>query len=194
MIDRLHYSLWMNTAGLWLMGIVAGIWLVTSLVGLVLAWPHLWLRAAGWIPVLSARLDRGAYKASYQSHRAIGVWFFPVLVLLAFTSFYQNLPQFVRPVVGLFSPLAERPVGRPVAAGQAIISPDEAIASLITRFPAAAPSSIGLDPANGRYSILFHLPGDLSPLGDNWAFVALSTSEGIRWGSRFGRVRRNRAG
>ena len=30
MIDRLHYSLWMNSGGLWLMGIVAAVWLATS--------------------------------------------------------------------------------------------------------------------------------------------------------------------
>jgi uncharacterized iron-regulated membrane protein len=78
-------------------------------------------------------------------------------------------------VVNVFSPLAERPVGRPLEAGQAMASPDRAIRSLVERIPSARPSSIGRDVRDGRYSILFHAPGDLSPLGDNWAFVDLGT-------------------
>ena len=121
LIDRLHYSLWMGSTGLWLMGVVAFVWMLTSLVGLWLAWPRIWLRIAGWVPVLSARFDRGGYQANYQAHRAAGLWFLPALLLLAFTSFYQNLPQFVRPVVNAVSPLAVRPIGTPLADGVATI-------------------------------------------------------------------------
>ena len=177
LIDRLHYSLWMNSWGLWLMGIVAGAWLITSVIGLALAWPRFFLRLAGWIPVLSARADRGSYQTNYQLHRAAGVWFLPVLIVLAFTSLYQNLPQFIRPIVHVFSPLAESPAGRPIAAGRPVISPDLAIERLQQRLPEARPSSIGRDLYSGRYSILFHLPGDLSPSGENWAFVDLGSGE-----------------
>ena len=179
-IDRLHYSLLIGGGwGLWLMGIVAGVWLLTGFVGLALAWPRPWIRMSGWFPVLSARLNRGPYQANYQSHRAVGVWFQPVLILLAFTSFYQNLPQFVTPIVNAVSPLARRPVGAPLTQGATTISPDQAIDSLATRFPAARPSSIGFDRTNSRYSILFRLPGDLSPQGDNWALVDLGTGDMI---------------
>jgi uncharacterized iron-regulated membrane protein/ABC-type Fe3+-hydroxamate transport system substrate-binding protein len=175
LIDRLHYSLWINSWGLQLMGAVAGIWLLTSVVGLVLAWPRLWLRLRGWAMVLSARADRGPYQANYQLHRAVGVWFFPVLILLAFTSFYQNLPQYVRPVVNIFSPLAERPRGRAVPAGAPTISPDLALERLRARYPDAQADSIGFDRRSGRYSILFRLPEDLSTHGDNWVFVDLAS-------------------
>ena len=167
----------MNSWGLWLMGIVAGVWLLTSIVGLALAWPRPWLHIAGWLPILSARVDRGPYQANYQFHRAAGVWFLPVLIVLAFTSLYQNLPQFVRPIVHTFSPLAERPPGRPLQDGATTISPDRAIDELRERFPAARPSSIGIDRFSSRYSVLFHLPGDLSPEGENWAFVDMVTGE-----------------
>src|SRR4029077_7938606 len=116
-------------------GIVAGVWMVTSAIGLALAWPQFRLRIAGWVPVLSARLDRGSYQTNYQVHRAAGMWFLPVLILLAFTSLYQNLPQFVRPLVHIFSPLAERPAGHPLAEGTRIVDPDLAIARLKQRFP-----------------------------------------------------------
>jgi uncharacterized iron-regulated membrane protein len=179
MIDRLHYSLWMNGWGLWLMGIVALVWLATSFVGLTLAWPHLWLRIVGWLPILSARTTRGSYQTNYQLHRAAGVWFLPVLVILAFTSLYQNLPQFVRPFVHALSPLSEPPAGTPLPGDAAIVSPDRAVENLKARLPEARPSSIGKHPESGRYSILFHLPGDLSPQGENWAFVDLASGEVI---------------
>jgi uncharacterized iron-regulated membrane protein len=178
-IDRLHYSLLMDEAGLWLMGVVAGIWLVTGLVGLVLAWPRVWLRLAHWRPILSARFHRGPYKANYELHRAVGVWFLPVLVLLAFTSLYQNLPQFVQPVVNAFSPLAERPRGRAVSPDAPTVTPDQALESLTAQVPDARATSIGRDFGSGRYSILFHRPGDLSPHGDNWAFVDLASGDVI---------------
>jgi uncharacterized iron-regulated membrane protein len=177
LIDRLHYSLWMNSGGLWLMGLVAAAWLVTSVIGLALAWPRLSLRARGWLPIVSARSDRGPYQTNYQFHRAAGVWFLPVLIVLAFTSLYQNLPQFIRPIVHAVSPLAERPSGRPIPHGAAMISPDVAVDRLMQQLPHARPSSIGRDLDSGRYSILFHLPGDLSPSGDNWAFVDLGSGE-----------------
>lgn len=175
LVDRLHYSLWIGSWGLSLMGVVAGAWLLTSCVGLVLAWPRAWLRARRWLPVLSVRTDRGVYQANYQLHRAIGVWFFPVLIVLAFTSFYQNMPQYVRPLVAALSPLATPPSGRPVAPGTPVITPDRALESLAENFPQANAQSIGVDRAHGRYSILFRLPGDLSTNGDNWAFVDLVT-------------------
>jgi len=171
LIDRLHYSLWINNGGLELMGVVAGIWLLTSLIGLVLSWPAAWLRIGSWLRVLSVRTSRGAYQANYQGHRAFGVWFFPVLLVLAFTSFYQNMPQYVRPVVNLFSPLDAAPAGRPVNAGATTITPDDALATVLNRYPEARPNSIGYDARNGRYRILFRLPDDLSTTGDNWAFV-----------------------
>jgi uncharacterized iron-regulated membrane protein len=177
LIDRLHYSLWMKNWGLSLMGVVAFVWLATSVVGLVLAWPASWLHLRSWLPVLSVRTDRGAYQSNYQVHRAIGVWLFPVLIVLAFTSFYQNMPQYVRPVVNAFSPLAERPGGHPVEEGVPIVTPDRALESLAKRFPEGRAQSIGVDRRNGRYSILFRLPGDLPTNGDNWAFVDLAAGD-----------------
>ena len=177
LIDRLHYSLWIKNWGLSLMGVVAFVWLATSVVGLGLAWPAAWRRIQGWLPVLSARTDRGAYQTNYRVHRAIGVWCFPVLSLLAFTSFYQNMPQYVRPVVNAFSPLATPPPGRPVAGSASIVTPDRALESLAVRFPDGEAQSIGINRRSGRYSILFRLPGDLSTDGGNWVFADMVTGD-----------------
>jgi uncharacterized iron-regulated membrane protein len=60
-----------------------------------------------------------------------------------------------------------------------MVSPDRAVESLKARLPDAQPSSIGKHPESGRYSILFHLPGDLSPLGENRALVDLASGDVI---------------
>ena len=59
------------------MGIIAARGL-SGVIGLVLAWPRLFLRLAGWVPILSARADRGSYQTNYQFHRAAAVWFLPM--------------------------------------------------------------------------------------------------------------------
>src|SRR5262245_58007888 len=69
----LHFTLLMNEWGRWIMGVAAIVWLVTSVAGLVLAWPRLWLRLTSWMPILSVRTKSGPYKANYDVHRAGGV-------------------------------------------------------------------------------------------------------------------------
>jgi hypothetical protein len=87
------------------------------------------------------------------------------------------MPQYVRPLVNALSPLATRPSGRAVPDTATVITPDRALESLTARFPEADAQSIGVDRAQGRYSILFRLPGDLSTNGDNWVFVDLVTGD-----------------
>src|SRR5262249_21299225 len=64
LILGLHYTLLAGDAGRRLMGVAALVWLVTSLIGLALSWPRLFLRVSSWLPILSARTTRGAYKAN----------------------------------------------------------------------------------------------------------------------------------
>ena len=97
LILGLHFELLSGSWGRWGMGIVALVWLITSVIGLALSWPRTWLRVRSWIPILSARMNAGAYKANYDLHRAGGVWLMPVFIVLAFTSVALNLPQYLRP-------------------------------------------------------------------------------------------------
>jgi uncharacterized iron-regulated membrane protein len=99
LILGLHFELLAGPWGYRVMGVAALVWLVTSLMGLALSWPHLWLRARSWIPILSTRTST-SYRVNYDLHRASGVWLLPALAMLAFTSVALNLPEFFRPVVG----------------------------------------------------------------------------------------------
>lgn len=100
---KLHFSLhfpeWYGTDkwGVWLMGIVALVWLIDCFVALVLTLPAKW-RTDGrqgwwqrWRPSWLLRLRSGGYKLNFDLHRAGGLWLWGLLLIVAFTSFSLNL-------------------------------------------------------------------------------------------------------
>ncbi len=160
------------------MGVAALVWLITSLIGVALSWPGVWLRVRSWRPVLSARMNDGAYKANYDLHRASGLWLLPVLTVLAFTSVALNLPQLVRPIVQAFAPLStQAPVGRRITPEESVVTFDQADAAVRKLFPEARTNNIFRDFSNGRHSVYFHLPEDANPQGEDFALVDLRTGE-----------------
>ncbi len=177
LILGLHFTLLAGEWGRWVMGVAALVWLITSLIGLALSWPTVWMRVRSWIPVLSARLHGGAYKANYDVHRACGVWLLPVLTVLAFTSVALNLPEYFRPIVLAFSTLSRQPAGHRVSPEEAVVTFDQADAAVRRMFPDAKTNNIFRDLANGRHSVYFHLPEDANPQGDDFALVDLKTGE-----------------
>ena len=175
-IYGLHVQLVGGPWGYRAMGVVALVWLLSSLVGLALAWPPLWRRWRSWRPVLSAR-PGNTYQLNYDLHRAGGVWLLPVAVILAFTAVTMNLPELVRPVVSWFSPLSRRPAGTPIQPEDAVVTFGQSDAAVRQRFPEAKINNIFRDFGNGRDSVYFHLPEDANPEGDDFALVDLRTGK-----------------
>jgi uncharacterized iron-regulated membrane protein len=103
---KLHFSLhlpeWRGSDrwGIWLMGIVALVWLVDTFVGFTLTLPRKprnerkpngkswWTR---WRPAWLIRFGAGGYKLNFDLHRAGGLWVWGIVLILAFTSFSMNL-------------------------------------------------------------------------------------------------------
>jgi uncharacterized iron-regulated membrane protein len=161
-IVGLHHSLLADEWGRRMMGLAALVWLVTSVIGLALSWPTFPARLGSWIPVLSTRLSGPAYKANYRVHRASGLWLFPVLTMLAFTSVALNLTEYVRPIVGAFSPLSRLPdSGHPISLSAAAVTFDQAVAAATpstfivpetsTRKATTSPSSTSKRARSRRY-------------------------------------------
>lgn len=100
---KLHFSLHLpewngtNRWGIWLMGIAALVWLFDTVIAMVLTLPRKrrtasskpWLQR--WKPAWKVRRGAGAYKLNFDLHRAVGLWVFGLLLMLAFTSFSLNL-------------------------------------------------------------------------------------------------------
>jgi len=100
---RLHYSLhipemWgIDRWGIWLMGVIAMVWLVDSFVGFYLTLPvrarsaparNWWQR---WNPAWKVRWGGGGAKLNFDLHRAFSLWTWGLLFILAFTAFSLNL-------------------------------------------------------------------------------------------------------
>ena len=100
---KLHFTLhlpeWKGTDrwGIWLMGIAALVWLFDTMIAMVITLPRKrrtasskpWLQR--WKPAWTIRRGAGAYKLNFDLHRAVGLWVFGLLLMLAFTSFSLNL-------------------------------------------------------------------------------------------------------
>jgi uncharacterized iron-regulated membrane protein len=108
---KLHYSLHLPRAsgielGLWVMGIVAMVWLADAFIALAISFPS----RKAWKKSLSFRLNKGGYRLNFDLHRSGGVWAWLLLVPLAMTAISMNLSrEVVRPVVSVFSSLADSP-------------------------------------------------------------------------------------
>ena len=101
--------------GYWLMGAVALVWLVDSFIGFYLTLPprssrlpHAggdWrARLKRWKPAWKIRRSAGSYKLNFDLHRAFGLWTFPIILVIAFTSFSLNLyNEIFYPVMSLVS-------------------------------------------------------------------------------------------
>lgn len=177
---RLHYTLFMKELGAWFMGALALIWFLTSFVGLALAWPKHYRQWSGWRPRLSVRKGSSSYKLNYDLHRAASLIAFPILIVVAFTSVYINLPNLVKPVINVFSPISTAdsiPPARQIGIDTPIASIEQAIASASEALPGARPHSVSRDFIKGLYNVRLQLPGDVSSSGNNNAYIRMDNGQ-----------------
>lgn len=121
-LRKLHYTLHVpamwgtDRVGYWIMGGVALVWLLDSVVALYLTMPRrlritqradhrppaAWWRR--WKAAWEVRWRAGGYKLNFDLHRAGGLWIWPLIIVIAFTSFSLNLyKELFYPVLSLVS-------------------------------------------------------------------------------------------
>lgn len=179
-IARLHFSLFLDEAGAWLMGVCAVVWFLTTFLGLFLTWPAAWRSLRSWKPLLSLRTNNGSYKLNYDLHRMANLVTLPILAVVAFTSIYMNLPSLVKPVVKTFSPLSGT-VAVPSAGHMDLAAPrvpvEQVIAAARNALPGARVHSVGQDFVKGLYGVRMQLPDDVAPAGNNTIYVRMTDGE-----------------
>ena len=133
---KLHFSLQIpelggtDRWGVWLMGVVALSWLANTLVGCCLTLPAGWFRMGGagkggppdpgkppsasrwrlWKQAWQVKWRAGAFRVQFDLHRAGGLWFLSLLLILAFTSVSLNLYREVfYPVMSMVSEVTPGP-------------------------------------------------------------------------------------
>lgn len=177
---RLHYALFMDEAGAWIMGVSALVWLLTTLVGLALSWPKSGRSWRNWRGLLRVRQGAGQYKLHYDLHRSANLLTLPVLVVVAFTSVYLNLPGAVKPVVKALSPQTGTlvvPTVRAMDLDSPRVAPEPLMALAQQAFPDAQLQSVGRDFVKGVYSVRLIRPGDVSPTGNTTLYYDMATGQ-----------------
>lgn len=189
---RLHYSLHVpefrgiDRWGIWLMGAVAVLWTLDAFVGFYLTLPvrkpdnparpaaverqlakGFWAR---WKPAWQIKTRGSAYRITFDLHRAISLWTWGLLFVLAFTAFSLNLFREVfLPVMSTVSQVTPTPfTQRPPAALHAPIEPvvdrarilDEAQTEGRRRGWAEPVGALSYNARFGIYSARFFQPGD----------------------------------
>jgi uncharacterized iron-regulated membrane protein len=174
--------------GIWLMGFVAMVWLVDSVIALTLSFPSI----KTWRKSFAFRMKRGGYARTFDLHRSGGVWIWGVLIVIAVTSISVALPgPVMRPIVSFFSPLSSTPfydahrLPMPKPGGTAL--PRERMLELASAAGrelgiAAAPGAIYYEPSLNVYVIGYFAPGGddgEGPLGNPWLYWNAQTGERI---------------
>jgi uncharacterized iron-regulated membrane protein len=112
---NVHYSLHLpGSWGLWIMGLVALLWVADCFVGAYLTFPRGAPWWARWKQAWQVRTHAGSARLNFDLHRAGGLWLWVVLLMFAVSSVALNLRKEVfEPVVNQFSavtmPIYERP-------------------------------------------------------------------------------------
>jgi uncharacterized iron-regulated membrane protein len=121
-IYKLHYSLALDTFGIYLFGIVALLWTLDCFVGAWLTLP-LSRRESGtkrgrnwfarWAPAWLLRWTGGSHKLNFDLHRASGLWVWAMLLVLAWSSVMLNLREVYHPVMRTLLDYSVPPLPQP---------------------------------------------------------------------------------
>ena len=173
MLYRLHMSLFLHETGQWITAIVAFLWIAALIIGVVVALPR--LRLLG--KALRVKWQSGPARTLFDVHRAGGLVLGWLLVVIAFTGMYMNLPPDVtEPVLTTFSSFSERP--KPVRNRGAprdeswSVGWDEALSRARQVEPVNALAVFGRVESRGYYQLRFLAPDDIVDAGTRRVYVS----------------------
>ena len=181
---KLHYTMhippgWGIEFGVWLMGLIAIVWVFDCFIALWLSFPN-W---RSWRKSFAFRWGQGGHKVNFDLHRSGGVWIWALLLMVAVTSVSMNLNgQVMRPLVSAFSTLSasafdsrlpqppEKPIEAVLKRGQIMVL---AKAEARKRGWSEPAGGIFYSSAYGVYGVGFFAPGKDhgdSGLGNSWLY------------------------
>jgi uncharacterized iron-regulated membrane protein len=183
---EVHYSLAASRPGVWLVSGVATVWLVTSMLGLVLAWPRSWadLRRA-----FRVRVSSGAVQFNRQVHRLTGLLAAPFLIVVLATGIALNLSAQATGLLERFSPLTFEPALTQRAMKAAVAPTGWQAAADVAQSvqPNAQAYSLYLDLQRGVYVVRMREPGAVHRRGQTRVYVdALEPRVLAVWNPRAG--------
>ncbi|MDD2759092.1 MAG: PepSY-associated TM helix domain-containing protein [Methylomonas sp.] len=131
---KLHYALLLGASGSIFVGMLAVVFLISALTGLILWWPL----TGRWGRALTIKRRASIERLTYDLHQTAGFYSAGVLVVLLISGMYFNLPDQFRWLVECFSPLSAEPIA-PVGPGQPVTSLDAALQKAREKYPDGIP-------------------------------------------------------
>lgn len=104
LVYQLHIDLLLGEPMVWLLGLVALLWLLDHFAAIILSFS----KRANWIKSFKIRRTARGHRLNFDLHRAIGLWLFPVTFVLALSSVYLNWHGPFSSAVGIFSSVTPR--------------------------------------------------------------------------------------
>ncbi|MFB9243629.1 PepSY domain-containing protein [Massilia antarctica] len=173
---HIHRYLVAGEVGKTVIGVTGVALLLLAMTGIVLWWPR--MTAAAIKGALTVRHGGNWPRFNFQLHRAGGFFAAPVLLVLAVSGVYFNMPQWVLPVVGAVATLA--PAGKAVnrsALDAAPVTPHDAMVAAQAQFPSARVSRLALPAKPGQpYEIRLRQPDELRA-GDGATRVSIDAGD-----------------
>lgn len=142
-IYKLHSSLLLGGTGRTIVGLTGIAWLIVILSGIYLWWP----KNGKFKRALKLKHDGNSVRFNLDLHRVSGIYTAIILVVVTFTGVYLIFPEYIKPVVEVFSPLEKKPddlISIPTLKETKTISVEEAIIIANSTFPNAVLSHISL--------------------------------------------------
>jgi uncharacterized iron-regulated membrane protein len=109
---KLHYALFLGATGVTIVGILAVLFLISTLSGLILWWPL----TGKWKRVLTIKPKASSERFNHDLHQTAGFYSLIVLLALLVSGIYFNLPDQFRWLVERFSTLSPDAKANPQAA------------------------------------------------------------------------------
>jgi uncharacterized iron-regulated membrane protein len=166
-VYEFHYSLHLGEWMIWVLGLVAFLWLIDHLVSAVLSFPN----PARWRESFRIRRSGKGYKRVFDLHRAVGLWLFPVTLVLAVSGVYFNWYDEFKAVVNAASPLTPRPDEERAALPQPLIAPPLSFDDALARVVDAPVDGVAYNAEKGLYWVRAFDSRDIDPYGRRWIFV-----------------------
>lgn len=173
----LHLDLHLGDWMLWFLGLVAFFWILDHAVSVVLSFPT----ARKWAASFRVRWRKGRHKLTFDLHRAMGLWLWPVTLMFAVSGLYFNWYEHVVAAVDRVSPVTERAIFALPANDAADFAPqidfDEAftIAGRLEGAPEVDLASY--NPWKAAYELRAHDVRDIDPYGRRMIVVEANSGK-----------------
>lgn len=156
---RLHRSMLLGEFGNTLMGCVALTWLLSSLLGLYLAWPA----SGSWRSALRVKLDASPTRRRLDFHRVVGIASSMVLLAVSLSAVYLAFPDLFRSAVRLVSATGEatrvQPSSSPI---ELPITHEQAMQLATSQYPGSVARGIVFMADKGFDQVRVRLQGDIN--------------------------------